>query len=77
MSKALGTTKYCGDLKDDNMLVGKALFAKYPHAWIRDINTSKAEKLEGVAAVMTAKDLPGKNGYGILVQDKPVIAEKK
>lgn len=77
LSKALGTTKYCGDLKDDSMLVGKALFPEYPHAWIRNIDISKAEKLEGVAVVMTAKDLPGRNGYGILVHDKPVLAEKK
>lgn len=77
LSKALGTTKYCADLKDDSTLVGKALYAKYPHAWIRNIDTSKAEQLKGVAAVMTAKDLPGRNGYGILVHDKPVIAEKK
>ncbi|MCG8482120.1 MAG: xanthine dehydrogenase family protein molybdopterin-binding subunit, partial [Clostridia bacterium] len=76
-SKVLGTAKYTSDLKKDDMLIGKALFAKYPHAIIKSIDTTKAEQLDGVVAVMTAKDLPGRNGYGILCPDKPVIAEKK
>jgi len=77
LAKALGKAKFTADLKEDNMLIGKALFARYPHARIKRIDTSKATQLEGVAAVMTAKDLPGRNGYGILVQDKPVIADDK
>lgn len=77
LSKALGTAKYTADLKRPDMLIGKALFSKYPHALIKEINVSKAEKLEGVVAIMTAKDLPGKNGYGIIVPDKPVIADGK
>lgn len=77
LGKALGTVKFAADLKSDDMLIAKALYAKHPHALIKRIDTSKAEQLEGVEAVMTAKDLPGKNGYGILFTDKPVIAEKK
>jgi CO/xanthine dehydrogenase Mo-binding subunit len=77
IAKALGTAKYTADLKKDGVLIAKALFAKYPHAIIKSIDTSKAEALEGVVSVMTAKDLPGRNGYGILIPDKPVIAEKK
>lgn len=77
LPKALGIAKYTADLKTDGVLVGKALFAKYPHAIIERIDTSKAAQLEGVAAVMTAGDLPGRNGYGIMAPDKPVIAGKK
>ncbi len=77
IAKATGRLRFTSDLKRDDMLVAKALFAKYPHAIIKKIDTTKAEQLEGVEAVMTAKDLPGRNGYGILSQDKPVIAEKK
>ncbi|MDQ2078919.1 xanthine dehydrogenase family protein molybdopterin-binding subunit [Xanthobacteraceae bacterium Astr-EGSB] len=75
--KVTGQAKYSADLRRPDMLIAKALFAKYPHAIIKSIDVSKAEKLDGVAAVMTAKDLPGRNGYGILVPDKPVIAERK
>lgn len=76
-AKVLGEAKYTPDMKRKDMLVAKALFPRYPHALIKRLDTTKAKQLEGVVAVMTAKDLPGKNGYGILCQDKPVIAETK
>ena len=77
MAKVTGRAKYTADFKKEDMLIGKALFAKYSHAIIKNIDTSKAVELEGVLSVMTAKDLPGRNGYGILCPDKPVISEKK
>ena len=77
IAKVLGQAKYSADLKRKDMLIGKALFSKYPHAIIKAIDVSKAAQLEGVVTVMTAKDLPGRNGYGILVPDKPVIADGK
>ena len=40
------------------MLWGKILRSPHAHARIRSIDTSKAEALKGVKAVMTAKDLP-------------------
>ncbi|MDR3590181.1 MAG: xanthine dehydrogenase family protein molybdopterin-binding subunit [Negativicutes bacterium] len=77
LAKAMGRAKYTGDMKRKDMLIGKALFAKYPHAIIKKVDVTKAAMLEGVVAVMTAKDLPGRNGYGVLVPDKPVIADVK
>ena len=46
------------------MLVGKILHSPYPHARIKRIDTSRAEKLDGVVAVVVGKDAP--NPYGIL-----------
>ena len=40
------------------MLYGRILRSPHAHARIRSIDTSAAEKLPGVKAVMTAKDLP-------------------
>jgi CO/xanthine dehydrogenase Mo-binding subunit len=40
------------------MLYGKILRSHYPHARILNIDTSKAERLPGVKAVITAKDTP-------------------
>jgi len=77
LSKALGTAKYMSDKKWSDALVGKPLFAKHPHALIKNLDVSKATALEGVAVVMTAKDLPGKNSYGLIIPDKPVIADVK
>lgn len=56
--KVTGETKYTFDLKLPGMLYGKILRSPYPQALIRSIDTSEAEKLEGVRAVITAKDTP-------------------
>ena len=77
LAKATGAAKYTGDIwmNRRDMLYAKALFPPYGHARIVSIDTSAAQALEGVVTVMTADDLPGKNGYGGMVPDKPVIAK--
>jgi 4-hydroxybenzoyl-CoA reductase subunit alpha len=51
-----GQTKYVFDLKFANMLIGKMLRSSQPHARIKKIDTSQAEKLPGVKAIITAED---------------------
>lgn len=77
LAKVLGEAKFTTDLKRPGMLSGKALYAKYPHALVKGIDVSKAAAMEGVVAVLTAKDLPGRNLYGMYCPDKPVIADVK
>jgi 4-hydroxybenzoyl-CoA reductase subunit alpha len=62
--KTTGAGKYTDDLSVPGMLVGKILHSPYPHARISRIDTSCAEKCEGVVAVVVGKDAP--NPYGIL-----------
>src|SRR5438093_2927774 len=62
--KTTGAGKYTDDLCLPGMLVGKILHSAYPHARITRIDTSRAEKLDGVVAVVTGKDAP--TPYGIL-----------
>ncbi len=62
--KVTGQAKYTGDLKFPNMLVGKILTSPYAHARILNIDTSEAEKLPGVKAIITHKDVPTLK-YGI------------
>src|SRR6266567_7628637 len=62
--KTTGSGKYTDDLSLPGMLVGKILHSPYPHAHIKSIDTTRAEKLEGVVAVVVGKDAP--NPYGIL-----------
>src|SRR6266851_1296979 len=62
--KTTGAGKYTDDLSVPGMLVGKILHSPYPHARITRVDTSRAEKLEGVVAVAIGKDAP--NTYGIL-----------
>ena len=58
--KATGTAKFLADTKLPGMLEGKILFSPHAHAKILKIDTSKAEKLPGVEAVITWEDVPNK-----------------
>ncbi|HLW86952.1 MAG TPA: molybdopterin cofactor-binding domain-containing protein [Terriglobales bacterium] len=62
--KTTGSGKYADDLTAPGMLVGKILHSPYPHARIKRIDTSRAEKLDGVVTVVVGRDAP--NPYGIL-----------
>lgn len=59
IDKALGKTKYIGDLKLHGMLYGKLVTSKKAHAEVR-IDTSKALAINGVKAVFTYEDVPKK-----------------
>nr|UWI49473.1 molybdopterin-dependent oxidoreductase [Clostridioides difficile] len=58
--KATGQLRYTADMKIPNMLYAKVLFSPVAHARIKKIDTSKAEKLEGVKAIATYKNSPQK-----------------
>jgi 4-hydroxybenzoyl-CoA reductase subunit alpha len=62
--KTTGAGKYTDDLSLPNMLIGKILHSPYPHARITRIDASRAEKLDGVVAVVVGTDAP--KPYGIL-----------
>jgi 4-hydroxybenzoyl-CoA reductase subunit alpha len=62
--KTTGSGKYTDDLSLPGMLVGKILHSPYPHARIKKIDTTRAERLDGVVAVVTGKDAP--TPFGIL-----------
>ncbi len=53
-----GKAKYIDDLELPRMLHGKVLRSPYPHALIKNINTSRAEKCRGVRVVLTYKNVP-------------------
>jgi CO/xanthine dehydrogenase Mo-binding subunit len=57
-SKVTGDLKYADDFSLPGMLYAKVLRSKFPAAKIISINTGKAEGLDGVRAVLTAKDVP-------------------
>ncbi len=58
------------------MLVGKVLRSPFPHARIRHIDTSKAEKLPGVRAVVTAEDTL-KRPWGAFFADQYILSVGK
>jgi CO/xanthine dehydrogenase Mo-binding subunit len=75
--KASGRTRYMSDLSFPGMLYATFVRSRFPHALIRRVDTSKALALPGVVAVLTAADVPGFNGFGIVVPDMPVICGDK
>ena len=58
IDKVTGRAKYGADMNASGQLVSLMLRSPHAHARIVKIDTSKAEKLKGVKAVITAKDLP-------------------
>jgi len=75
--KVTGETKFFSDMALPNMLHAKAARSKYPHALIKRISTEKAKAIPGVVAVLTHKDVPALNGFGILIPDQPVLCFDK
>ena len=58
LDKVTGRAKYGADINMPGMLHGKILRSPHAHAHILSIDTSKAEALSGVKAVLTSKDFP-------------------
>jgi CO/xanthine dehydrogenase Mo-binding subunit len=58
VDKVTGRARYGADTFAPGQLVGRILRSPHAHAKIRKIDTSRAEKLKGVKAVLTSKDLP-------------------
>jgi xanthine dehydrogenase molybdenum-binding subunit len=56
--KAAGRAHYIHDLARPGTLHGKIKFSEHAHAWIKRIDTSRAERLPGVRAVITAYNTP-------------------
>jgi aldehyde oxidoreductase len=77
IDQVTGRTPYSDDLGEQGMLYGKILWSDHPHAEIQGINCDQARGIEGVAAVISAEDVPGQNIAGILQLDQPAIAQEK
>jgi CO/xanthine dehydrogenase Mo-binding subunit len=76
MAKAMGKTKFATDLVLPGMLYGRTLRSPYPHARIKNIDTSKAQALTGVKAVVTYADTPGIK-FGPRSEDWTIFAADK
>ncbi|MBT9152651.1 MAG: putative xanthine dehydrogenase subunit D [Firmicutes bacterium] len=76
-TKVTGEVKYMSDLSMPHMLWGRILRSPHPHALIKSIDIAEAVACPGVVAVLTHRDVPGLNAYGIVVQDQPVLCGDK
>jgi nicotinate dehydrogenase large molybdopterin subunit len=76
-SKVSGRLKYAGDMTMPGMLHVQVLRSPHAHARIVSIDTSAAEAMDGVAGVITSADVPGEDGFGVFVNDQPVMAQDR
>ncbi len=58
VAKVTGRAKYAEDFRVDGMLYAKLLLSPLPHARVRSIDTSAAEAMPGVRAILRASELP-------------------
>lgn len=78
LPKVKGKALYTSDLVRSGMTYAKALRSPYPHALIKRIDSSAAEKHSGVVAVLTRADLTDICPYyGPLVKDQTILAMEK
>ena len=75
--KVQGTADYADDIKIKNTLVCKFLRSIHAHAKINSIDTSKAQAVPGVRAVITGKELPISFGVLPISQDETAMAIEK
>lgn len=77
IAKATGEAVYTDDIQLPGMLHAKTLRSPHAHARILSIDTSKAEALPGVHAVITGKDLPIRYGVIPWTPDETALAVDK
>eukprot|EP01029_Cantina_marsupialis_P013621 TRINITY_DN3019_c0_g1_i5.p1 TRINITY_DN3019_c0_g1~~TRINITY_DN3019_c0_g1_i5.p1 ORF type:complete len:2202 (+),score=790.89 TRINITY_DN3019_c0_g1_i5:653-6607(+) len=72
-----GDAKYPGDIDmPRSALHGALLTSTKPHAKIVSIDASEALAVEGVVAFYSAKDIPGGNILGSLIDDEEIFASE-
>jgi xanthine dehydrogenase molybdenum-binding subunit len=73
VGKVTGEAVFTDDLEFDGMLFAAVKRAGVPHAIVRKINIDSARALPGVAAVLTAQDIPGEHNHGLVIFDWPSL----
>ncbi len=76
-AKATGTALFGADIRMPDALEIAVVRAPLAHALIKGIDTSAAERMPGVAGVMTAKDIRGTNRLKYQVADRPILCDTK
>jgi CO/xanthine dehydrogenase Mo-binding subunit len=74
--KMQGSARYPTDRQVESALIGRVLWSEWPSARIAGIDTSEAESVPGVEAVLTHRDISGRNLFGVTVfsADQPLLA---
>ncbi len=71
----LGHRPFVCDMVVDDMVYGAVKLSDHPRAKIKSIDTSEAERSDGVTRVVTADDVGGERHVGLIVKDWPVMVK--
>ena len=75
-SHVRGESVYVDDIPvREETLYGAVFDSPTPHGFLRHLDVSEAEQVDGVTKIITAKDIPGENQIGIIMSDEPLFAE--
>ncbi|MCH8012206.1 MAG: molybdopterin-dependent oxidoreductase [Candidatus Marinimicrobia bacterium] len=73
-----GESEYADDLPQPAEMLYAAVYGSpEAHGKVLKLDFSEANKVPGVAAVLTAKDIPGENQIGPIIQDEPLLAKEE
>ncbi len=73
VEKVTGKAIFTDDLHFDGMLYAAVRRAMIPHGILKHLDTSEAQNLEGVHAVLTSEDIPGEQNHGLVISDWPAL----
>ncbi|MFN2167073.1 MAG: xanthine dehydrogenase family protein molybdopterin-binding subunit, partial [Anaerolineae bacterium] len=76
VDKVTGRSRFPGDLHMEGALYAKVVWSDRAHARIVSIDTSAAEAVPGVVAILTHGDVPV-NVYGLMFKDQPALCSDK
>ena len=77
VGKVTGSAVYGNDIKLPGMLYGVCRYADIAAGKILSIDTSEAEKIEGVVRIATHKDITGNPVVGVIVKDYlPIVKDE-
>ena len=76
-AKVAGSTRYVADLALPGMLHAALAVSPVPSARVARLELAAARALDGVEAVLTAGDIPGKNQVGVVFPDQPLLVEDR
>ncbi len=74
VARVTGQPIFAADLSFPEMVHGKLVLSERAHAEILSVDTAAALASPGVLAVLTAPDVPGRNGFGLIIPHQPVLA---
>ncbi|MFQ6111051.1 MAG: xanthine dehydrogenase family protein molybdopterin-binding subunit, partial [Nitrospinota bacterium] len=77
LEKATGSLRFSADMPLEGALHGALVRSPHPHALIKGIDAGEACRVPGFLELVTAKDVPGLNRWGVFRTDQPVFCEEK